>query len=277
MDHIVQNELVSDSLVAQFEEIGAVRLQNAFDSQWVQSLQDAIEERISGEGDKDGLRDEFTQAGANGRFVSELFPWRSNPVFKKFLMNSLAAEIAGAFLGASRINLLFDQILVKEPGTNDRTNWHQDLPFWPVSGKQVLTIWLALDNVSAESGAVQFIPGSHMTGKMYRPEHPAAGPDSDFANVNLPRCPDFDKDSNLSETITWDLKPGDCYVFNSRTIHGAAGNSSTTSRRRGYATRWTGDDARFVAGRHVLSLPEDPGLQHGALLDSDLFPVVWNG
>ncbi len=268
------DKLISDQALADFKEIGAVHLRQAFDPSWVQSLQNAIEQEINGKASK--LRDEFTLSGSNGRFVSELFVWWRNESFKNFVYNSPAAAIAARFFGSQRVNLLFDQVLVKEPGTNDRTNWHQDQPYWPVSGQQILTIWLALDTVSEDSGSVQFIPGSHLSGERYRPEHPDAVPGSGYENIDLPRCPDFHKEDRKSNAITWNLEPGDCYVFDSRTIHGAAGNSSTTLRRRGYATRWTGDDVRFVTGKHVLPMPSTPDLENGAVLDCDLFPCLWS-
>lgn len=259
--------------IEEFRASGAIRLRNAFDRHWIDSLRDGIEQVLSGAAS--ALRDEFTPSGKDGRFVSELFAWTRSAVFEDFVRHSPAASIAGGILGSRKVNLLFDQILVKEPKTGDRTNWHQDLPYWPIHGEQVLTIWLALDPVTADSGAVQFVRGSHLWNTRYRPEHPLAVPGGGIANADLPRCPSIHKAPDQYEIISWDLEPGDCYIFDSRTIHGAAGNTSSSRRRRGYTTRWTGDDVRYASARHVLELPADPKLEEGAPLDSDLFPILW--
>jgi ectoine hydroxylase-related dioxygenase (phytanoyl-CoA dioxygenase family) len=55
------------------------------------------------------------------------------------------------------VNIFYDQLLIKEPGTVKRTPWHHDMPSWPLAGWQVCTIWLALDPVTEESGAVEYV------------------------------------------------------------------------------------------------------------------------
>ena len=67
----------------------------------------------------------------------------------------------------------------------------------------------------------------------------------------LPPVPEVTDDD---EVLRWDMQPGDALLFNSYALHGAPGNPSTTSaRRRGYATRWCGDDIVF---------DERPGTMH---------------
>lgn len=53
--------------------------------------------------------------------------------------------------------LLYDQVFVKEPGTSSPTPWHQDQPYWPIKGWQIMSFWAALDPVTEESGGIQFI------------------------------------------------------------------------------------------------------------------------
>lgn len=47
------------------------------------------------------------------------------------------------------------------------------------------------------------------------------------------------------ELLTWDLEPGDCILHQSFAVHGAPGVTSTTLRRRAYATRWVGDEVVY--------------------------------
>ena len=77
------------------------------------------------------------------------------------------------------------------------------------------------------------------------------------------------------EILSWDLEPGDAVVFSALTLHAAAGNATAARRRRALSTRWTGDDARFVRRKKMITLIRDPGLKPGDPLDSDLLPVVW--
>lgn len=64
--------------------------------------------------------------------------------------------------------------------------------------------------------------------------------------------------------------------FFRRIVHGAAGNVSSEHRRRALATRWTGDDARFVRRAGEVAIPtSDPGIAHGVKMDCEAFPLVW--
>jgi ectoine hydroxylase-related dioxygenase (phytanoyl-CoA dioxygenase family) len=69
--------------------------------------------------------------------------------------------IAAALLRATRLNLWEDSVLVKEPGSGERTAWHQDLSYFHVSGEKLCTTWVPLDEVDADTGAMSFVRGSH--------------------------------------------------------------------------------------------------------------------
>lgn len=63
------------------------------------------------------------------------------------------------------------------------------------------------------------------------------------------------------------------------TLHGAPGNHTSDRRRRGLATRWCGDDARFDPRPKTMTLPFDPELNPGDPLKSPNFPLHegWSG
>ena len=81
--------------------------------------------------------------------------------FRHAVTDGPGAEAAGRVMGASESTLIFDQLLVKEPGTSTETLWHHDITYWSVAGEQIVTLWLALDDVTDETGAVEYIKGSH--------------------------------------------------------------------------------------------------------------------
>jgi ectoine hydroxylase-related dioxygenase (phytanoyl-CoA dioxygenase family) len=83
-------------------------------------------------------------------------------------------------------------------------------------------------------------------------------------------------DPGKHRILSWDLAPGDVLAFHFLTLHGAPGNASAR-RRRGFATRWLGDDARFAQRPGRTSPPyPDIGLEDGDRLREDWFPVVWD-
>ncbi|MFZ6177638.1 phytanoyl-CoA dioxygenase family protein [Nannocystis pusilla] len=267
----VPTSLTTEAERADFRRDGAVCLRQRFDATWVARLREAVDEQI----DTWESTVEYTPRGRPGRYVSTLFMWLRHATFREFAFQSPAAAIAAELMGATKINLFADQVLVKEPGTLDPTLWHHDLPFWPLAGTQVCSIWLALDPVTPATGGIEFVAGSHRWPYRFRPLSYFAPEMASKRNMDLPACPSFDERRAVYRILSWDLEPGDCVVFDSLVIHGSGGNMSSDVRRRGVATRWCGDDVTFLSGDFVLALPTDPDISDGDALDSALFPVVW--
>ena len=38
-------------------------------------------------------------------------------------------------------------VLVKEPGTKEKTPWHHDQPYSPIDGADIISFWIPLDPV----------------------------------------------------------------------------------------------------------------------------------
>jgi len=71
--------------------------------------------------------------------------------------NFLAA--ASQILESPRLRLFSSRLLCKLPGTEEDPNsrevpWHQDSQYWPLEPMKEATLWLALDDVNAENGAM---------------------------------------------------------------------------------------------------------------------------
>lgn len=265
-----EKSLVSPEAIAAYERDGIVCLRGHFDQKWLALLATGVEHAMAAPGPH---ADEYTPAGRGGRFFGDLDLWQRHREFRRFVFESPAAEIAASVMRSHKVNFFYDQLLVKEPGTAERTPWHQDQPYWAVAGRQVVSIWLALDPVPLES-AVEYVRGSHATGQAYRPAHFADG--TDYRDRALPRMPDIDANRAAYDIVRYPMEPGDCLVFQAMIIHGAPGNASGTLRRRALSTRWTGDDARYVRPAGEVAIPtSDPGLAQGDPMDCALFPRVW--
>jgi ectoine hydroxylase-related dioxygenase (phytanoyl-CoA dioxygenase family) len=189
----------------------------------------------------------YEGGGKAGRYVGDFFVWMRDADFRDFVLQSPLPEIAAGLMGSRRVNLFYDHLLVKEPRTEAHTPWHQDLPYWPVRGADVLSLWVPLDPVGLDNGAVQYVRGSHKCGQMYAPT--AFGKDSGFAQIyekmGLPPFPDMVPILAESDLISWDTDVGDIIVHHPLTFHFAGGNASLTERRRAVAVRYLGDDARY--------------------------------
>ena len=173
---------------------------------------------------------------------------------------------------SAKVNIVFDQFLIKEPKTDEPTVWHQDLTYWPIKGANVATLWLALDTVTEDSGSMEFVKGSHLWGERY---HPVAFVDPAKYKTHEPPVPNIDAKRDELDFIRFVYEPGDCTVHHGMVIHSAGGNRRQDRRRRAYVTRWAGDGVVYDPRPNIQRMLWDPELSAGAPLDSELWPVVW--
>jgi ectoine hydroxylase-related dioxygenase (phytanoyl-CoA dioxygenase family) len=258
-----------DRLRPDFERDGAVCVRGAFSRHWLDILAGGMEENLANPGP---WAKHYTADGKPGRFFGDYCNWRRIAGYRDFLLHSPAAEIAGTLMGSRKVNLFHEHVLVKEPGTEEPTPWHHDQPYWTVDGTQVCSIWLPLDPVARDT-AVEFVAGSHRWGKWYSPASFADAKSRE--GTGFEPVPDIAAHPDQYDLIGWDLALGDCIVFHGLTLHGAPGNARK-GRRRAFASRWTGDDVRFVLRQGYMSPPPpDDAPPVGAPMDSDVYPVVW--
>ncbi|MCW3834678.1 phytanoyl-CoA dioxygenase family protein [Sphingomonas canadensis] len=225
---------------------GATVLRGVLDAEWIDRMRDAIERVIAAPSES---AVEYTPQGQSGRYVGDFFVWMRDPDFADFVLRSPLPALARAMMGSQVSRLFYDQLLVKEPGTREHTPWHQDLPYWPVRGEQVLSLWIPFDPVTIATGAVQYARGSHLEKKLYAPR--AFSADSGFgalyAKMGLEPAPDEAALRKRYEIVCWETEPGDVLVHHPLTFHFSAGNLSPVVRRRALAVRYLGDDARWDA------------------------------
>ncbi|MGI9318733.1 MAG: phytanoyl-CoA dioxygenase family protein [bacterium] len=139
---------------------------------------------------------------------------------------------------------------VKRAGTGDYVPWHQDSPYWNLSTDDVVSVWIAIGNVSVENGAMQVVPGSHQQGQIGKVD--AEGnlynaytegqrtTDDDcmfpFAHLNY---------EYSTQARSVELKPGEFSVHSVNLIHGGGPNPSGQDRI-GFAMRYISADTRYI-------------------------------
>jgi ectoine hydroxylase-related dioxygenase (phytanoyl-CoA dioxygenase family) len=264
----VTTEPVSDQQIADYARNGAVRLPGLF-RDWVEMMAAGIERNMREPGPyaAENLKD-----GETGRFFDDYCNWTRIPEFAAIMRDSPAAEAAAALMRSQTAQIFHDHVLVKEPGTAKPTPWHQDAPYYFVEGEQVVSFWVPVDPVREAS--LRLIAGSHKWDKMVLPVRWLAE-DKFYDTGDYLPVPDPDAEPGKYRVLEWPLEPGDAVAFHFRTVHGARGNFTAT-RRRAFAMRYLGDDARYIT-RPGRTSPPFPGhdMQDGQRLREDWFPVVW--
>ena len=164
---------VTPAEIDTFWRDGAVCLRGIMPADWVALLAEGVERWLGSEArfslsDFGASRSEGA-ARPKAHFYGGTDHWKTDEACRRFACESPLPGVVGALLRSIKLNLYEDSILVKEPGTVEKTMFHQDLPYFHVEGSQICTTWVPLDPVSKETGSLLFVKGCHTWKKMYRP------------------------------------------------------------------------------------------------------------
>lgn len=160
----------------------------------------------------------------------------NDDIFLKHAKNPKILDVVERLIGPD-IKLLSDQLFMKPPGGMEKT-YHQDSPYFPIEPMELVSSWVALDDVTIDNGCMWVVPGSHLNGPKDHSEKWMVG---DRADMRVP-----DHEINKKEELPILLKSGDVSFHHSLLLH-RSGPNETEFRRRGLAThfmsansRWTG-------------------------------------
>ena len=263
---------ITDADVEAYERDGVACLRGVFDADWCRTLHDAAMEAMhSGRG---RVREPKLE---QGRFYSSVYQSDHDPRFARLRDRSPAALVAARLMRCDRVRFFYDQLFIKLPGTQAPTPWHNDLPFWPFQGNDLISIWIALTPVSTRTSGIRYVAGSHRWNRWFR----AVTPDYDprFVDERLEVCPDFGAGEGGPDVtlLEWDMEPGDVLCHHPLTVHGAGANASATQPRVGLSIRFAGRDVRWDPRPHAMTLRRDPGVAPGEYPADDVaLPPVWD-
>ncbi len=210
--------------------------------------------------------------GARGEFFDDYCNWNRIPEFEEVIYSSPVAEVAADLMQSGNVQIFHDHVLVKEPGTAAATPWHQDGPYYCVEGQQTISFWAPMDAV--KDATLRLVPGSHLWQKPVLPQRWLSQKDFFPGEDIYMSIPDPDNDG--MSVVEWEMQPGDAVAFNFKILHGTRGNTIST-RRRAFALRLVGDDARYVERPGSTSPPfPEHGMKQGEKLREDWFPVVYS-
>ncbi|MDA0704582.1 MAG: phytanoyl-CoA dioxygenase family protein [Proteobacteria bacterium] len=269
---------VRDEDIRAYREDGAICLRGVFDPYWRDLAARGIEFNIKKE--NWGRRARYYDAGSdNPGFFQDACNCQDIAEYREYVYDSPAAEIAARLTKSAQVNIFFDNVMIKAPGNQAPTPWHHDVPYWPVEGHTVCSLWMPLDPITM-ANTLRFVKGSQRWGKRFVPSDFGDRGDAGKA-YNIPRpdfepIPDFDARAEEFEFLSWEMKPGDAIAFDGYVIHGAPGNPLPTPRRA-MITRFAGTGCTYAGDKHAELGPPFPDctLPSGAPLTCDIFPVVW--
>jgi ectoine hydroxylase-related dioxygenase (phytanoyl-CoA dioxygenase family) len=195
--------------------------------------------------------------------------WWADGVMERFATSKALGRIAAALLGVEDIYLWHDQVLYKPGGSGKAGNvgWHQDKGYWASSNTlDMVTAWVAFDDVNEENGCMRFVPGSNHWGLM-------AG--SNFFNSDLEGQRESMRKPGGAEwrEVPAILKAGEVSFHHCMTLHGS-GPNFTERPRRSIAVHLMSGEARLVKGNKHDNEKVFGG-EDGELYRGPHFPRLW--
>jgi ectoine hydroxylase-related dioxygenase (phytanoyl-CoA dioxygenase family) len=266
---------VSDGLVGQvvadFQRDGAVCLRGLLNAAELAMLREGIETNLAHPSPRAKLA---SRPDDPGRFFEDFCNWQDIAAYRRLIFESPLAALAQRLMQSKTVRLYHDHLLVKEPGTRQRTPWHQDQPYYNIEGRQNVSFWIPVDPVSRPA-TLEFVAGSHR-GPWLMPRTFMDQQAKWFPEGSLADLPDIEASRERHSILGWAMEPGDVVCFHMLTLH-AAGGVEGPHRRRVFSLRFLGDDI-VHAPRAWPTSPDFPGLADelpaGSAMDHLRFPLL---
>ncbi len=158
-------------------------------------------------------------------------PVEVSEAYNDAMLNSPMADMVAELIGPD-IKYHHSKINSKLPGAATVVKWHQDFPFTPHSNDDLITALLFVDDVTAENGPLEIVPGSH-TGEIHSLWHD---------DVFTAAIDDSVAENCQANAVSCTGPAGSCCFMHTRLLHGSAPNRSAQPRTL-FITVYSSEDA----------------------------------
>ena len=233
---------ISSEQVAAYRRDGFIVVENVLTGQELQNTRTHIEAIAEGRTPFPEARIDYEPGTRDqGRSLDTLRKINDSalhdPFFMEYVRHPGIMEVVTELLGED-IKLFGDQAFMKPPGGVEKP-YHQDSAYFKIQPTDLVTAWMALDDVTLENGCLWVIPSSHLQGIR---DHSQEWQIGDRTDMQVP-----EEEIDLTHEVPITLRAGSCSFHHSVLLH-RSGPNHTTHRRRGLAvhymssrSRWTGD------------------------------------
>lgn len=217
--------VLSEEELSFYERHGYLTLDRFIASDWLERLNDAVEEFIEESRHIDQSNASILVEPSHTRSTPRLrripHTVMHHPEFEAFGLRGPIVDLAEDLLGPN-VRFHHSKLNFKWGDGGEEVKWHQDIQFWPHTNYSPLTIGVYLHDVTEQMAPMGVVPGSHK-GSLYNLADSEGNwtgfiNDADLATVNL-------------KDVVWLKSPaGSVTVHSCRMVHGSAPNISPEMR-----------------------------------------------
>jgi hypothetical protein len=168
----------------------------------------------------------FTPEDPPGKLRKIDQPHLCDRTIQEVVCHPALGEFAAGLLDAEWVQVWAVQLLVK-PGGGDpagRVGWHQDKNYWRYWKGEVFTCWVAVSDVTADSGPMRYVPGSNHWGYLEGGNFYGGDDDLQRGKITLPEGVEWKEEPAI-------LPPGAAAFHHKHTFHASGPNTSVQPRR----------------------------------------------
>lgn len=208
-----------------FERDGFVVVRDLLDEQEFGELRSNVDRYIRDIVPRLPESDAFYQDRSRPETLKQLQNMGQDSFFAAYQRHDRWVELAESLLTEDSATM-GGEWFNKPPATEHATPPHQDNYYFNLTPPNVLTIWMALEQVDEENGCLRYLPGSHKHG--VRPHAPTQtlGFSQGVADYS---------EQEAQREVSICLAPGEAVVHHGNVIHSARANRSTTRHRPAFA------------------------------------------
>ncbi|MEM7534346.1 MAG: phytanoyl-CoA dioxygenase family protein [Chloroflexota bacterium] len=206
------------------------------------------------------------ETATNRKYFEKLLGMAFNAGLDRYSINGWHTDCAGVYdlvtderildyvedLLGPNIVCTMTHYFAKMPNDATAVYWHQDASFWPLTPSKVLTVWIAIDDVDVDNGAMKVFPGTHLMGRI--PFEWVTDEEDGVLNQHIHNPEQY------ADPISVELKAGQISLHTDMLLHGSQPNPSDR-RRCGLTIRYMPADVRTRDTEHgnaIIARGHDP-------------------
>ena len=263
--------MLSDARIAEFHERGYLQVGRVMSDEQADAMRERLFQVMEDKSDRSPESKRNMAADPTKVLIQIVNIWEADDLFNAHLYNPVMCEMVADVIGTDTLRVWHDQVQYKPPLIGGPTNWHQDHPYWPIiQPADLVSAWVALDDVDVENGCMWMVPGSHKWGA--HKGGTIGTNEEDFAPMpDLSLLPDG---ADVTP-VPMPVKKGCAGLHHCLTWHGSPPNRSDRGRP-GIAVHYMPGYTRYEKDPDKTHLVEhNVEVQPGEILKGKHFPTVW--
>lgn len=259
---------LSDSQLADFQRDGFISNVPLLNDAQIEALRNELADFFTAGHEGQELWYEFhsnESSDPDTVLFHALGAWRLRPGMHDVLWNPAMLVPASQLLEGA-VRFWHDQLFCKPAGDGGVVAWHQDYSYWTRTKPMAhLTVWIGLDDSTAENGCVHYVPGSH---------HWPLLPTTDLAGgMEAIREVLNEEQAEQFQPVACEMKAGEASFHHPLMLHGSYENRSDRPRRAVVINLFRDG---VVSDQDEAMLTGTAAIPRGEKMDGQFHPLLYS-